>query len=238
MKESKTKVSKTADILRKGIPVFFWAAVILLCFLYRDRITVENIVNFTPENPVLAVGIMLLLFAFKSVTFVIYGSILYAVNGILFPLPFAILLNMAGSAIMATLPFLIGRRKGSGLLVKLTEKYPKLSVLRKLPSENGFFLSMVIRLMGCLPGDVVSMYFGASGIRYEIEDRELQIVLRGPLEQLSGIRPSDVYALVDLSGYSSDSSAKVTKTPTIVIDAENAADVYEVGEYAVQVQIN
>ena len=166
MKENKTKVSKTADILRKGIPVFFWAAVILLCFLYRDRITVENIVNFTPENPVLAVGIMLLLFAFKSVTFVIYGSILYAVNGILFPLPFAILLNMAGSAIMATLPFLIGRRNGSGLLVKLTEKYPKLSVLRELPSENGFFLSMVIRLMGCLPGDVVSMYFGASGIRY------------------------------------------------------------------------
>ena len=166
MKENKIKVSKTADILRKGIPVFFWAAVILLCFLYRDRITVENIVNFTPENPVLAVGIMLLLFAFKSVTFVIYGSILYAVNGILFPLPFAILLNMAGSAIMATLPFLIGRRKGSDLLVKLTEKYPKLSVLRKLPSENGFFLSMVIRLMGCLPGDVVSMYFGASGIRY------------------------------------------------------------------------
>lgn len=166
MKENKIKVSKTADILRKGIPVFFWAAVILLCFLYRDRITVENIVNFTPENPVLAVGIMLLLFAFKSVTFVIYGSILYAVNGILFPLPFAILMNMAGSAIMATLPFLIGRRKGSGLLVKLTEKYPKLSVLRKLPSENGFFLSMVIRLMGCLPGDVVSMYFGASGIRY------------------------------------------------------------------------
>ena len=166
MKENKIKVSKTADILRKGIPVFFWAAVILLCFLYRDRITVENIVNFTPENPVLAVGIMLLLFAFKSVTFVIYGSILYAVNGILFPLPFAILLNMAGSAIMATLPFLIGRRNGSGLLVKLTEKYPKLSVLRKLPSENGFFLSMVIRLMGCLPGDVVSMYFGASGIRY------------------------------------------------------------------------
>ena len=166
MKENKIKVSKTADILRKGIPVFFWAAVILLCFLYRDRITVENIVNFTPENPVLAVGIMLLLFAFKSVTFVIYGSILYAVNGILFPLPFALLLNMAGSAIMATLPFLIGRRNGSGLLVKLTEKYPKLSVLRKLPSENGFFLSMVIRLMGCLPGDVVSMYFGASGIRY------------------------------------------------------------------------
>ncbi|MBQ3591367.1 MAG: hypothetical protein II979_05445 [Clostridia bacterium] len=79
---------------------------------------------------------------------------------------------------------------------------------------------------------------GASGIRYEIEDKELQVVLRGPLDQLSGIRSSDVYALVDLSGYSSDSSAKVTKTPTIVIDAEDAADVYEVGEYAVQVQIN
>ena len=79
---------------------------------------------------------------------------------------------------------------------------------------------------------------GASGIRYEIEDEELHVTLRGPLEQLSGIQPSDVYALVDLSGYSSDSKARVTKTPTIVIDAEDAADVYEVGEYAVQVQIN
>ena len=166
MKKIVPAPSGLADRLRKGIPLFFWGVVILLCFLYRDRITVENIVNFTPENPMLAVVIMLLLFAFKSVTFVIYGSILYAVSGILFPLPFALLLNMIGSAVMATLPFLIGRKKGSGLLIKLTEKYPKLSVLRELPCENSFFLSMIIRLMGCLPGDVVSMYFGASGIRY------------------------------------------------------------------------
>lgn len=79
---------------------------------------------------------------------------------------------------------------------------------------------------------------GASGIRYEIEDEELQVTLRGPWEKLAKIRQSDVYALVDLSGYSSDSSARVTKTPKIVIDAEDASEIYEVGEYSVQVQIN
>ncbi len=166
MKKIAHKTDSLANGLRKGIPLFFWGIIILLCFLYRDRITVENIVNFTPENPILAVVIMLLLFAFKSVTFIIYGSILYAVNGILFPMPFALILNIVGSAIMATLPFLIGQKKGTGFLIWLTERYPKLSVLRELPCKNGFFLSMIIRLIGCLPGDVVSMYFGASGIRY------------------------------------------------------------------------
>lgn len=79
---------------------------------------------------------------------------------------------------------------------------------------------------------------GADGIQYAVMDDELQVTLRGPLEQLAKIRPSDVYALVDLSGYSADNIGIVTKTPTIVIDIEDASEICEVGEYSVQVQIN
>ena len=79
---------------------------------------------------------------------------------------------------------------------------------------------------------------GADGIQYAVMDAELQVTLRGPLEQLAKIRPSDVYALVDLSGYSADNIGIVTKTPTIVIDIEDASEICEVGEYSVQVQIN
>lgn len=167
MKEIIHKKCKLKTGLRKSIPLFFWGIVILLCLLYRDRITVENIVNYSPKNPVLAAGIMLVLFSVKSITFVVYGSLLYAAAGIMFPLPWAILLNMVGSAVMATIPFLIGQKKGYNFICRLTEKYPKMSALQDFQNKNCFLVSAIIRLIGCFPGDAVSMYFGACQIPYK-----------------------------------------------------------------------
>lgn len=153
-------------IVQKIVPVIFWIILIVLCLIHKDKITVESIVNYTPDNPVLAAGIILCLFAFKSITFFIFSGILYAVDGILFPLPAAILVNIIGTAVMASLPYWIGRKSGQKLLIQLCEKYPKLAMLRDLPNQNEFFASFLIRILGCLPLDVVSMYLGASGVRY------------------------------------------------------------------------
>ncbi len=79
---------------------------------------------------------------------------------------------------------------------------------------------------------------GADGIQYAFETEELALTLKGPLEKLLQIRPSDVYAVVDLSGYKADSSGTVSKTVRIVIDAEDAEGIYEVGQYTVSVRIN
>jgi len=79
---------------------------------------------------------------------------------------------------------------------------------------------------------------GASGIRYEVEEDEILVTVRGPMEKLSRLRPSDIYAEVDLSGYSMQTSGTVTKTAEIVIDSEDADELFEVGEYTVQVKIN
>ena len=76
--------------LPKVIGIAFWVCLIIFCLIRRDQITAENIVNFTPDNPFLAVCVILLLFALKSVSVVIYGGILYAASGILFSLPAAI----------------------------------------------------------------------------------------------------------------------------------------------------
>ncbi|MBQ8642819.1 MAG: TVP38/TMEM64 family protein [Clostridia bacterium] len=152
--------------IRRILLILFWLTLVVICWHHRSDLTVEGILNFTPENPFLAVLIMLGLFLLKSVTFVIYGNILYAASGILFPLPAAVFLNVAGSAIMATIPFLMGRRAGRGLLETLTEKYPKLTILREVPQKNEILSSVIIRLLGILPGDLVSMYFGTSGVRY------------------------------------------------------------------------
>lgn len=153
-------------IFNKVTVICIWTIFIAFCLIYRDEITVDWIVNFTPENQVLSAIIMLLLFAVKSVTFFIYGGILYAANGILFPLPAAIVLNIAGTMIMTSVPFLIGRRAGSKALDKLIQKNAKLEMLKDVPSKNELFISFFVRIVGLLPGDLVGMYLGASGIRY------------------------------------------------------------------------
>lgn len=153
-------------IVRSIVSLMLWITLIVLCFINKDKITVESIVNYSPDNPILAAGIIICLFALKSITFFIFSGILYAVDGILFSLPIAIIVNIIGTAVMATLPYWIGRKNGQKLLIQLCEKYPKLSMLRDFPNNNEFLTSFLIRIFGCLPLDVVSMYLGASGIRY------------------------------------------------------------------------
>ena len=134
--------------------------------LNRDKITISSILGFTPKNLYLAAFVMLLLFATKSVSVVIYGGLLYAASGIMFSLPVAILVNTIGTVLMVSIPFFIGKNAGQDTMSKLVERNPKLEVLRDVPSKNELFISIFVRLIGMLPGDLVGMYLGASGIRY------------------------------------------------------------------------
>lgn len=152
--------------IRNAIAIIFWVIVICLCLIYRDEITVESIVAFTPQNTFVAVIVMLALFAVKSVSIFIYCGLLYAASGILFPLPLAVLVNILGSVIMATIPFWIGRKAGTGLVTKLIDKYPKLKFLKEVPRQNEFFMSFFVRIIGILPSDIIGMYLGASELRY------------------------------------------------------------------------
>ncbi len=152
--------------LKAGIMLAFWGALILLCWIYRDRITVENIVNYVPENTAVAICIILILFALKGVTVIVYGGILYAASGILFSLPVAICVNLAGTVLMTSVPFFIGKRAGSNLLDQLVRKNKRLELLRDAPKQNEFFFSFAARMIGLLPGDLVGMYSGACGLTY------------------------------------------------------------------------
>lgn len=113
-----------------------------------------------------AAVVLLLLFALKSLTVVMYSGILYAASGILFPLPTAIALNILGSAVMASLPYFIGKRNGREAVEKIHEKYPRSQALGELLHRNDFAATLLARMMNLLPYDVISLYFGASRARY------------------------------------------------------------------------
>lgn len=79
---------------------------------------------------------------------------------------------------------------------------------------------------------------GAPGTKYEILDKAIAVTVRGTLDQLRKLHTSDLSAVVDLSGYSAQSSGVIRELATIRIDSAEAKDVYEIGEYTVQVKLN
>lgn len=126
-------------------------------------ISVNSIITFTPDNTALAVIVMLLLYAFKSVTFIISLRILHLACGIMFSLPVAITVNIIGSAITIVLPYLLGRWKGKKYLGKLLSKYPNLEKLISFNDSNAFMASLCVRGIGLTALDPTSLYFGAAG---------------------------------------------------------------------------
>ncbi|MDD6308137.1 MAG: VTT domain-containing protein [Clostridia bacterium] len=158
---------KTKNTFGKSILAIFWIILVVFCFINRDKITAERIAAFSPENKLFAVSLILCLFAVKSVSVFIYGGILYTVNGMLFSLPVAIVMNILGSAVMTTIPFAIGKKGGYIFLDKLNKQYPKIAMLKDRQNKNSFLTAFIIRIIGVLPSDIVSMYLGACKMSYK-----------------------------------------------------------------------
>lgn len=138
-----------------------WAVLIAVSYVNRDHISVHDVLTYTPENYLLAAAVLLLFFALKSVSMVIYVGLLYAASGVMFPLPGAILVNILGTAIMVTIPYWIGRCGGADSLDRTIERYPKLAFVRDLRKGSDFWFSFIVRLVGMFPSDIISIYMGS-----------------------------------------------------------------------------
>ena len=133
-----------------------------------EPLSVHTILRYTPANGMVAAGIILLLFALKSLTIVIPLSILYLASGILFHPVIAVLISTVGLAITITIPYWIGRYSGKQVVQEICQKYPKAGMVAKYQETNPFFACFITRIVGVLPGDIVSLYFGACDTEYGI----------------------------------------------------------------------
>ena len=157
---------------RKLIPI---AAIVLMGIVFTvivkkssEPLSVNTILRYTPENAMLAAGIVLLLFALKSLTVVFPLSILYLASGIIFQPVIAVLISTVGLAITITIPYWIGRYSGKQIVQEICQKYPKAGMIAQYQRTNTFFACFITRIVGFLPGDIVSIYFGACDTAYLI----------------------------------------------------------------------
>lgn len=143
-----------------------WLIIIVVCLVHKDEFTLDGILNYTPSQPVLAALVLIGMFAVKSLSIFLYSGFMYVASGILFPLPIAIAVNIAGTAVMVSIPYWLGKKLGSRAVQYILGRYPKASMLHELRSGSDFFFVLIVRLLGVLSADVVSAYMGAVGVRY------------------------------------------------------------------------
>lgn len=133
----------------------------VLFLLFGMDLEAEEILSWSPADPWLAALFLIALYAIKSMTVFFPLVALYLVGGLLFPLPAALLVNLAGLAVCGTVPYLVGRLSAAETLDRLRGRYQKLAVVERIQSENDFLFAILTRAIGVLPGDVVSLYLGA-----------------------------------------------------------------------------
>ena len=160
--KNKRKLSPIAAIVLMGI-VFT-----VIVKKSSEPLSVNTILRYTPENAMLAAGIVLLLFALKSLTVVFPLSILYLASGIIFQPVIAVLISTVGLAITITIPYWIGKYSGKQIVQEICQKYPKAGMIAQYQRTNTFFACFITRIVGFLPGDIVSIYFGACDTAYLI----------------------------------------------------------------------
>ena len=144
----------------RALPLMGLAGAALWLRLSGHDLSVETVLSYTPRLPVLAALFLLLLYGLKSISLMLPVLLLDTVCGILFPLPAAILVATLGTAVTLTIPYFIGRGAGPDMTEKLQEKHARLRELRQMRSRNELFLAFLIRIIGILPCDVVSLYLG------------------------------------------------------------------------------
>lgn len=153
--------SDTRDKILRALALAVWTAVIVYAVVHRREITLENILDYTPQNPLLAAAVMLCFFALKSLTVVVYSGLLYIADSVLFPLPVAILLSICGTVVMALIPYLLARSVGAARADELRARYPRLRSFEARRGGSGLAFAIFLRTINIVNFDIGSMYMGA-----------------------------------------------------------------------------
>lgn len=134
-----------------------------LIFVKARGMTYRDIVDFTPNNLWLAALVFVGLFVLRTPMLVFPPPILYIAVGFVFSsVPIAaILVSLIGTAACHPVPFYLGRFSGGGVADRLISKYPKVSKLDRLRTDNEFFFVYIIKLIGLIPSDVCGLIMGA-----------------------------------------------------------------------------
>lgn len=134
----------------------------IVCLLGIRKLVLQGELEHLAAGSVWSPILFLLLYAVKSATVFFPMLLLEIAAGHCFPAWEALVVNFLGVLITLTVPYWIGYSAGGDAVIRLRERYPRFAVLVEKQEESSFFLCFFLRAISCLPGDIVTMYLGAS----------------------------------------------------------------------------
>ena len=148
--------------MKKRVIAAICVFAVLVVLVLRADISVQTVLHYTPKSPLLAAGALLLLYVVKSVVMVFPMVIPEIAAGLLLPGWAALTVNFLGLLIVLTIPYGLGRHMGMAAVERSAARYSRFGALLARQQANSFFLCFFLRIIGCLPGDFVTLYLGAS----------------------------------------------------------------------------
>ncbi len=144
----------------RSVPLVICIVLVVFAIIYRDRLSVENILALAPDSPVVTSFVLVGLYAVKSLSVVFPMLVLNVAAGVLLSPAAALVVNLIGVTVMSALPYFVGYFSGKEHYEKLKIKYPSVAKEMESRRDSVLFYSFFLRIISCLPGDVVSMFFG------------------------------------------------------------------------------
>lgn len=168
----------------KIITVFLYALLIGMAIYQSRHLTLDSLISYSPQNKILAALFMFGLYALKSISVFFPIILIQIAAGFLFPAPIALLVNLIGAIIDFTLPYYIGMFTGADAAERKISQNEKIKRFIEKQQKHEFFLTFFLRVISCLPSDLVSMYLGMLKFRFG------QYMISSMLGALPGIIPA------------------------------------------------
>jgi uncharacterized membrane protein YdjX (TVP38/TMEM64 family) len=160
-----TEKKITRRRLISGGLTFVTILIVLYILVKHFDLGISDILNYTPQNKILAGFVFQLFYAIKSLTVFFPLPVLQLAVGHLFPTSWALVVNFCGILVAVTCPFILGWHKGEQYVTAVVEKVDAIEKIKSLQSDNVIFSTYIIRMLQ-LPLDLVSLFLGSEHISY------------------------------------------------------------------------
>lgn len=169
-------VLEAQEHVKDGIPskwfyavpiVFLWGLLIFFVARYFTEVDPREIIDYINASPNRGLLILIGLFSLKAVTFVIPIALLFIASGAFLPLFQAIVLTFLLIAIEFTLTFVIGRRLGQEKVSSYLSKNKKTRKLLSMNLEEGFLISMILRIVPNPSVDFTTLLLSTTNVTYK-----------------------------------------------------------------------
>lgn len=143
--------------------------IILVFMLWGPRLTglsQQELLDYTPQSPLLAALVLLGLYCLKAFVMFIPLTVLYLAAGMFFPWWWAIIVTYICLTVESSIGYFLGRRLGRRRVQELVTQSKYGKKLLAFSSSHSIFSCFIIRLIPGPPIELTNMLVGTTGIKY------------------------------------------------------------------------